>query len=91
MNNEEEHRGLHKRIYECKCMPMKENYCKNCEKAIVDFMNKHGAGALTQDTLIENLKKRVSELGNYNKSQANKIKRLEVELTQLTGNLEEKK
>ena len=85
MNIEKEHKELHKIIYECKCTPIGGNYCENCEKAVIDFMNKHGAGTLTQDILIESLKKRVSELGSYNQSQANKIKRLEAEIMQLIG------
>ena len=54
------HEELHKKIYDCKdCCPCLkgEKYCENCEKLIINFMNKYGAGVLTRDELIESLRR----------------------------------
>ena len=44
-------------------MPLGEiPYCDNCQKAVVDFMNKFGAGTLTRDPEREALQKSVKFL-----------------------------
>jgi len=48
------HKELIKKIMACPCMPLplgKNPYCPDCAKAVVDFMNQHGAGELTKDTI----------------------------------------
>ena len=55
----EPHTKLHKQIYECGCKPWRRgvDYCEKCQKAVVDFMNKYGAGILANDIVIEDLLK----------------------------------
>ena len=66
MYNKEEHKKLHKQIYNCKCLPIgkKDSYCEACQKAVIDFMNVYGAGALTRDEYIYDLNKENKELKN---------------------------
>lgn len=75
----EPHMILHKQIYECKCKPWRKgvDYCDNCQKAVVDFMNEHGAGVLTNDIVIEGLLKDCVKLAKENMSLK---KRLEVKI-----------
>ncbi len=50
MNYEIEHKELHNKIWDCKkCCPIgiKDKYCKNCKKAVLDFMDRYGVGVLT--------------------------------------------
>ena len=53
------HKELHKRIYDCECKPWRRgvNYCENCQKAVIDFMNKYGVGVLCRDEEVEILLK----------------------------------
>lgn len=70
----QEHKELTKSIFSCKCMPLgNKTYCNSCNKLIIDFMNEHGAGVLTQDIFIEDLKKEKCSLISENKSLNNKL------------------
>ena len=79
----EPHVKLHKQIYECECKPWRKgvDYCEKCQKAVVDFMNKHGAGILTNDIVIEDLLKDnvklAKERDSLEKKLESKIKRVE--------------
>lgn len=78
------HEELHKKIYDCKrCCPTgNEKYCGNCKKAILDFMDKYGAGVLTRDEIFEELQDKIKNLEKENKKLtkklAEKIKQLEL-------------
>lgn len=67
---EAEHKELHEKIWNCKCMPLKpgSEYCLDCEQAVVGFMNKYGAGELTRDLLVDELKKKINKLEKENVS-----------------------
>ncbi len=70
------HKELHNKIFNCnKCCPVgiKDVYCKDCQKAVIDFMNKYGAGVLTRDEMFEELKGRIHKLELVNKSLTNKL------------------
>ncbi len=58
-----EHNQLHNQIWNCSCMPLNQDYCKDCQKAVITFMNTYGAGNLTRDILVENLQKEISVKG----------------------------
>ncbi len=90
----EPHVQLHKLIYDCtnrndSCKPWSRgvDYCKGCQKAVIDFMNKYGAGVLTNDIVIEDLLKDNVKLAKENMSLKNKleakIKRVEELKSQL--------
>jgi len=59
------HAELHKTILDCgRCCPCLkgEVYCEDCKKAVTDFMDKYGAGALTKDEFVENLRLQIRGL-----------------------------
>ena len=78
--NEEIHKELHDKIWNCKCIPLCSNgfkYCKNCQQVVLEFMDNHGAGTLTRDSELEgmtqNYQKAVNECSSYfNKIRAQK-------------------
>lgn len=52
--NELEHKELRKKIYKCKCSPIKDgDYCNECKSAVLDFMKQYGAGVLCRDRQLE--------------------------------------
>ena len=81
--HKEAHKELHKTIYDCDCQPYLKpwQYCEKCKNAVLDFMDKHGAGALTKDVEMEELAKEYSKLLKNNLSLTKrldeKIKRVE--------------
>ncbi len=76
MIEKERHKELHKKIFNCKCLPISpgSKYCENCQTAVIEFMNEYGAGVLTNDMVIEELKHKISKLVNENISLNNKFK-----------------
>lgn len=78
------HEDLHKKIYDCNCKPHLNPwiYCNKCQGAIIDFMNKYGAGILTRDIELEELEKSNDKICKENRSVKekldSKIKRVEV-------------
>lgn len=82
------HKELHNKIYDCGCCPLseKEEYCDDCKKAVIDFMNKYGAGVLTRDELIESLKKilgeKISQLAKLDENTRKQIRKLKQECHQ---------
>ena len=87
-HKELEHKELSKKIFKCSCIPIGKNYCKECQEAVIEFMNKYGAGTLTRDLLAYDLKKENEELKNTQLAfqEHLEIKTKEVErLTLLTG------
>jgi len=91
MNYEKEHKELHEKIWNCKCKPyLKINkYCKDCQEEIIKFLNKYGAGVLTNDLKIEELEKKNNKLEKENQSLSQhlqeKIKRVEELKEELTS------
>lgn len=89
--NHEPHIKLHEKIKECGCKPWRKgvDYCKNCEKAVIDLMNKYGAGYLCRDEEIELMLKSsiklVKENESLKKKLDEKIKRVEELKTQIVG------
>lgn len=87
----EEHKELHKRIYGCDCKPWlnERDYCEKCQGYVISFMNQFGAGVLTRDIEIENLRKTSKkldmEIASLRKKLEHKTKRLEEIKTQFTG------
>lgn len=71
----EAHKILHTKIYKCECKPYlkDEGYCGVCENEILEFMNKYGAGVLTNDILIEELQKKITKLTKENNSLSFKL------------------
>ncbi len=41
-----------------------EPYCDNCKAAILEFADRYGAGALTKDEFVENLRLNIKNLEN---------------------------
>ena len=81
-----EHKELHNKIWNCKnekCNPVLRgvNYCKDCQKVIIDFMNKYGAGVLTRDKQVEDLQDKIRKLelerNSLDKKFLEKIKKVE--------------
>ncbi len=70
----EEHKELHKQIYGCICKPLTNKaYCTDCQGIVIGFMNKFGAGALTQDIRIGRLQKEIKQSENNNKDLKNQL------------------
>lgn len=90
MSNEyvEEHKILHKKIYDCKCKPVTEEYCNDCKNAVIEFMRKHGAGSLTQDVRIERLNLEILTLTKTNKSIKNQLEQKTIRVNKLKKELE---
>lgn len=93
ITQQEPHTKLHKQIYDCKCIPLPlgtKPYCNDCQKAVVDFMNKYGAGVLCRDEEIELMLKSNIKLIKENDSLKKKLelktKRVE-ELKEEVGSL----
>ena len=77
------HKILDNKIRNCGCCPLgKEKYCKNCEKVVIDFMNKYGAGVLTRDEFIQELEAEVFGLGNALEDYKNENRKLKIECKQ---------
>ncbi len=76
------HKELNKKIFGCGCCPLNERnkYCDNCQKAVVDFMNKYGAGVLTRDELVEELEKHIEFLTECNDRQIQTISELKLKI-----------
>lgn len=100
MTIQEEHKELHEKIWNCKCTPwMKgKEYCMDCEQAVIGFMNRNGAGELTQDLLIGELRKRLElEEAQFEKEQIGRekaqlrVRELESEIADKTGSESEGK
>ena len=55
MTSEKEHRELHDKIWNCPCLPdlVGADYCLECQKNVLNFLNKYGAGELTNDSLLD--------------------------------------
>ena len=84
---EKEHKELTTQIFNCKiCLPVLKNdkYCKNCKDAVLDFIDKYGAGVLTNDLVIMELKREIKSLRSSNIVYMDKIEELKEELSQLT-------
>ncbi len=64
MMQSQAHKELHEKIWNCPCLPVSREtkYCNKCHKAVTDFMDKHGAGELTNDLLIEQLESKINLL-----------------------------
>lgn len=83
------HKELHKKIYDCGCCPIspKDEYCGKCERVIIDFMNKYGAGVLTRDELIESLRKllgeKIHQLALLDENTRKQIRKLKKEIKRL--------
>ena len=90
MHKEKEHRELHKKIVSCKCLPLgkKEDYCNVCQKAVIDFMNEHGAGTLTRDLLAYDLNKEIARLQTINSALQGSLDKKIKEFEMLKGSSE---
>ena len=69
------HKELHNKIWDCKCKPYLRpwKYCKNCKKVVLDFLDKYGAGTLTNDLKIDELQETNAKLVKENKSLSQKL------------------
>ena len=85
-NKEEQkkaHKGLHKEIYDCSCKPYLSpwEYCEKCKNAVLEFMQKYGAGVLTRDEEVEDLQKAFNtamiKVGSLKQKLEEKIQRVE--------------
>ena len=66
-------KNMDEQVYRCKCMPLgKNNYCEDCHKVVINFMDEYGLGNLEQDILIEKLNKQINlldgKVNNLNKA-----------------------
>jgi len=82
-----EHKKLHKKIYDCKCKVLTEGYCNNCISTISDFMKDFGAGVLTQDMLVEQLRTELKRVKEHNISLNNKVDEKTQQIVQLKNKL----
>ena len=76
---------LSKTIRKCDCKPylIESEYCKNCTKTIIDFMNDRGAGVLLGELEIEELKKETTDINNTNKSLRAQLQKLQEKVRKL--------
>lgn len=61
------HKELDKKIRNCKnCCPVLkgEQYCDDCRMVVIEFMDKYGAGVLTNDETMEEIDKLLEDYKN---------------------------